>query len=432
MKVSGWGRFPSIDATAVWLRNPTHLANALKNLPECIVYAQGRSYGDAALSENLIVNTSNDRILQFDPVEGIVVVESAITLTDLVETFLPKGWFPGVTPGTRFISVGGAVACDIHGKNHHKVGCFCQGVLSLDLMLPNGEVVRCSREEKSDLFHATCGGMGLTGVILAVTLQLQRVRSGAIRETVIRCRNLEEILARFDMHGGSTYSVAWIDCLAGEDNLGRSVLMLGEHARDGSLQNERARAFSVPFDLPAFLLNRHSVSAFNHFYYHAQPDFVENRLTTIDAFFYPLDKVGHWNRIYGSRGFLQYQLVLPKEAGPEGLRAVLQRTRTSGAGSFLGVLKLFGPQNANLLSFPMEGYTLALDFKVRDDIFPILDELDRIVVHHGGRLYLAKDPRMPREVFRKGYPRWEEFVELRERYGMNRKFQSLQSRRLGI
>lgn len=432
MKVTGWGRFPSVDAKAAWLRNPAGLAARLKDLPESIVYAQGRCYGDSALSESIIFNTSNDRILQFDSVEGVAVVESGITIADLVEALLPKGWFPSVTPGTRFVSVGGAIACDVHGKNHHKEGCFSERVLSFDLMLPNGEIVSCGRDENGDLFHATCGGMGLTGIILKATLRFHPVKSAAVRESVVRCRNLEEILDRFDAYGDRTYSVAWIDCLATKQNLGRSILLLGEHAESGSLFSQRPRSLSVPFDFPAFALNRHSVAAFNHFYYLRQPTFVENRLTTIDEFFYPLDKVAHWNRVYGSRGFVQYQLVLPKEAGSEGLTAILSRTGACGSASFLAVLKLFGPQNKNLLSFPMEGYTLALDFKVTNDIFPVLDELDRIVLDHGGRLYLAKDSRMSREVFRKGYPRWEEFVQLRKRYGMNRKFQSLQSRRLEI
>ena len=432
MKVSGWGRYPSVEASVVWLRDPARFAEGLNGLSECIVYARGRSYGDAALSRNLIMNVSNDRFLSFDPAAGIAVVESGVTIAELVEALLPRGWFPGVTPGTRFISVGGAVACDVHGKNHHKVGCFSECVLSFDLMLPEGHVVRCSREENGDLFRATCGGMGLTGIILRAALQLQRVESAGIRETVMRCRNLAEVMEKFDEHDGKSYSVAWIDCLSSKDALGRSVLMLGEHAESGPGTYEHAGCFSVPFSFPGFVLNRYSASAFNHLYYHKQPVHVESRLTTVDAFFYPLDQVAHWNRVYGSRGFLQYQMVIPRAAGPSGLRRILEKSADCGAGSFLAVLKLFGPQNENVLSFPMEGYTLALDFKVRDDIFPVLKELDRIVLDHGGRLYLAKDARMPREVFRKGYPRWEEFAALREKYGMSGKFQSLQSKRLGI
>lgn len=432
MKASGWGRYPCIEATAVWLRDPARLAERLKDLSACIVHARGRSYGDAALSENLIMNLSNDRLLGFDSQSGTVAVESGITIADLVGALLPRGWFPGVTPGTRFISVGGAIACDVHGKNHHKVGCFSEFVLSFDLMLPDGDVVKCSRDENSDLFRATCGGMGLTGIILRAVLRLQRVGSARIRETVIRCRNLADVLEKFDAHDDKSYSVAWIDCLSSKDALGRSVLMLGEHSDSGAQSCHHAGCFSVPFNFPGFALNRYTASAFNHFYYENQPLCVKNRLTTIDAFFYPLDRVAHWNRVYGSRGFLQYQLVVPKEAGPAGLRAILEKAGNCGAGSFLGVLKLFGPENENLLSFPMEGYTLAMDFKVSGDIFSILNELDRVVLDHGGRIYLAKDARMPREVFRKGYPCWEKFVELRERYRMSGKFQSLQSKRLGI
>ena len=406
------------------------LAGCLELPGDCIVYASGRSYGDSALNERVIFSSRFDKILDFDPSQGIVTCESGVTLAEIIEAFLPRGWFPSVTPGTRFISVGGAIAGDVHGKNHHKIGCFSECVLSFDLMLPGGEVVPCSRERNSVLFHASCGGMGLTGIILAATFRLQRVKSAWARETVIRCGNLEEVLRRFEK--SRRHLFGGVDRLPGEGGQAGKIRPYARGARRlGRLTLPREKPFSLPFNSPGFLLNRHSVGLFNHFY-HNQPDLVEGRLTPLNAFFYPLDGIGHWNRMYGKRGFTQYQLVLPKDASRTGLEAVLGRIADAGLGSFLAVLKLFGAQNANWLSFPMEGYTLALDFKIENRLFPLLDELDRIVLDHGGRIYLSKDVRMRPETFRRGYPRWEEFAELRERRGMIGKFNSLQSKRLGV
>jgi len=311
-------------------------------------------------------------------------------------------------------------------------GCFSSCVDSFELMLPSGDIVLCSQKENNRLFRATCGGMGLTGVILTAVIRLQRVKSALIRETVKQCQNLEEIFHCFEKYKTLPYSVAWIDCLESGDKVGRSVLMAGEHADTGSLNIDLKQPVSVPFDFPGFCLNRYSVKLFNRLYYHSRPSSVENRLVPLDPFFYPLDSIGHWNRIYGRGGFTQYQLVLPKEASYDGLKLILDRIAKQGLGSFLAVLKLCGPSNDNDLSFPMEGYSLALDLKIERKLFPFLDELDRMVIDYGGRLYLTKDVRMNKTVFRKGYPSWETFAELRETMGMKEKFASLQSRRLEV
>lgn len=432
MKLSAWGRYPCIEAEGRFFWTRKDLLECLDGPGDCIVYAKGRSYGDSAINERVILTGRYDKILYFDAKEGVVTCESGVTLAEIIEVFLPRGWFLSVTPGTKFVSVGGAIASDVHGKNHHKAGCFSDCVISFDLMLPGGDTVRCSRQENQELFHATCGGMGLTGIILTATFHLQPVKSGFIRETVIRCANLEEVFSRLEENNHFAYSVAWFDCLAKGDGLGRSVLMLGEHADSGRLDIPLPKSFSLPFDLPSFSLNRYSISLFNALYYRAGPVFVEGRLVPMEPFFYPLDKIDHWNRMYGRRGFTQYQLVLPKEASFEGIRTILKKIAAAGLGSFLGVLKLFGPENRNCLSFPMEGYTLALDFKIQESLFSMLDRLDRIVLDYGGRLYLAKDVRMPSEVFKKSYPGWEQFAMIREKYGMRARFNSFQSRRLGV
>jgi len=432
MKLFGWGKYPVIQVEESYFESIEQLKSKLSIPGDYIVHGMGRSYGDSALNRRVIFSSKFNKILNFDPINGVVICESGMTISELIEVFLPRGWFLSVTPGTKFITVGGAIASDVHGKNHHKAGCFSEFVRSFDLMLSNGEIVHCTRENNSELFRATCGGMGLTGIILTVKLKLQQIQSSFIRETLISCKNLEEIFNLFEEHSLVTYSVAWIDCLAKGKNLGRSILMLGEHEDSGKLNHSFKQKWMVPFDLPHICLNRYSVSLFNHFYYNLTPKYIREHLVRIDNFFYPLDKIAHWNRLYGHRGFTQYQLVLSKESSFEGLKKILQMIGASGLGSFLAVLKLFGTQNDNYLSFPKKGYTLALDFKIHPKLFSFLRELDRVVLDHEGRLYLAKDVRMAREVFIKGYPKYEKFEELREMMEMKMKFNSLQSKRLGV
>jgi len=432
MKLSGWGRYPVVDSQAQSFASLAELRRRLAAPGDLIVHARGRSYGDSALNDRVLLSRRFNKILDFDPLTGRVTCESGVTLAGLLEAFLPRGWFLPVTPGTKFISVGGAIASDVHGKNHHQEGCFSECVEGLELLLPDGQVVQVSRTENRPLFLATCGGMGLTGVITTARLRLLTIQSAYIRETVQRCANLSEVFERFEANEEVPYSVAWIDCLASGEHLGRSILMLGRHAQAGPLQLPPPRPLTVPLELPSFVLKKHSVACFNYLYYHGKPDLVADRLTPLEDFFFPLDRIGHWNRMYGRRGFTQYQLVLPKAASFKGLTKILTRISAAGLGSFLGVLKLFGPENDNLLSFPLQGYTLAIDFKIDAQLFPFLEELDRVVLDHGGRLYLTKDVRMSAETFRRGYPRWEEFALLRERHGLKAKFNSRQSRRLGV
>jgi len=432
MELTGWGRYPRIEATLRYVDTIAQAAEIITAQEPTIAYGMGRSYGDSALYGKVVSFLRLDKFLDFNFERGILTCESGVTLDHIIDVFLPRGWFLSVTPGTKHITVGGAIASDVHGKNHHKLGCFSEFVLSFDLMLPTGDVVRCNRKDNIDLFQATCGGMGLTGFILAATIQLQPVLSAFIRETIIKCRNLRETFSFFEKYQSTTYSVAWIDCLSKGDSIGRSILMLGEHAESGGLKLSKRNAVSIPVDFPHLLLNRYSVSLFNQMYYHMYPFFAEDRLVSLDTFFYPLDQIHHWNRMYGRQGFTQYQLVLPKESSYSGLEAVHRKVAAAGLGSFLAVLKLLGPQNGNFLSFPLEGYTLALDFKIEPRLFPFLDELDRIVLDHGGRLYLAKDVRMKKEIFNRGYPKAQQFLEIRNTRGLKEKFTSLQSIRLGV
>ena len=392
----------------------------------------GRSYGDSALAPRVLESTHLDRYADFDAATGLLRCDAGVSLLDMLHTFVPRGWFLPVTPGTRHVTLGGAIASDVHGKNHHVDGSFSRHVSSVELLLGNGEVVSASRTERPDLFEATCGGMGLTGVLLGATLALKPIRSSEIVQTTLKLPNLQAVVEAFEAHAASTYSVAWIDCLATGAGLGRSILTLGEHAERGPLQTRAKAALPVPFDLPAALLNRATVGAFNALYHGRVRHTRQTRQLPFEPFFYPLDALAGWNRLYGRAGFVQYQFVLPRADGTRGLERIVRRIAASGRGSFLAVLKAFGPGNDHPISFPQAGYTLALDFKAEPAVFRLLDELDPLVLEHGGRLYLAKDARMSEATFKQSYPRWQEFEAVRARYHAVGRFASLQSKRLGL
>lgn len=432
MRVHGWGRYPTLDAT---LHHPLTISAALTTLAaegSLIGRGMGCSYGDSALHERLIDTRALHHLLDFDPQLGTLRCQAGATLDQLLRVLVPRGWFLPVTPGTRFVTLGGAVASDVHGKNHHQHGCFSEFVDELLLGLADGSRLSCSRSVHPELFHATCGGMGLTGLILEVSLRLAPIRSTAIEQTTFKAANLEEALQLFETQQHRTYSVAWIDCLARGADLGRSLLMVGEHAEDGDLQLPPARSLGVPLDMPGALLNRTSMQLFNTLYYQRARRPESSQRIHYQGFFYPLDGIRDWNRLYGKQGFLQYQFVIPKAAGLEGMRSILSRIAESRRGSFLAVLKVFGEQNRNPLSFPLAGYTLALDFKYDPGLFPLLDELDDRVLEQGGRIYLSKDARLNEARFKRSYPAWGQLQEIRARYGAQGKFVSRQAQRLGL
>lgn len=432
MKISGWGRYPVIDAEMVDLRSVVAAGAKTAASRKCIARGLGRSYGDSSLADRVITTLRANRIYSFDAGTGLLTCEAGLSLDDIVSVFLPRGWFLEITPGTRFVTVGGAIASDVHGKNHHVAGCFSESVLAFHLLLPGGEVVTCSREENRELFLATCGGMGLTGIILDAVIRLRKVDSALIEQQTFSAANLTEAFTLFEQHGDWPYSVAWIDCLARGGKKGRSILMVGEHAAAGSLDLPPKKKVTVPFSMPGMLLNRYTVSAFNELYHAMKTKKASREQVDLHSFFYPLDSLLEWNRIYGGTGFTQYQFVLPLESSREGLSAILDQIADSGQGSFLAVLKLFGRENENYLSFPREGYTLALDFKITRNLFPLLDRLDSLVLDFGGRLYLTKDARMKPAMLRAGYPSLARFEQVREKIGADAVFHSKQSMRLEL
>ncbi|MDE1147005.1 MAG: FAD-binding oxidoreductase [Azospirillaceae bacterium] len=437
--LSGWGNFPRLrDARVLRARGEAEMRAAIAQERSLIARGNGRSYGDPAMGSRATLSLlPSDRLMAFDADSGVLTCEAGVMLADILDVFVPRGWFVPVTPGTKFVTVGGAIASNVHGKNHHGAGSFGNHVESLTLALADGRVVRCSPQENADLFAATCGGMGLTGVIVSASFRLMRIETAYIRQETHHAANLETVMAMFEANQAWTYSVAWIDCLARGPDLGRSLLYLGEHARADELPAGNGQPLvlppkatrRVPIDFPAFALNRWSVRAFNALYYRRAQ--AGGSLIDYDSYFYPLDAILEWNRIYGRPGFLQFQCVLPKATAAAGLRLLLDRVARSGRASFLAVLKLLGKQDG-LLSFPMEGYTLALDFPADTGTLGLMLELDAITADHGGRPYLAKDSRCGATLVRQGYPHLGEFQSIRARVDPTGKFSSLQSERLGL
>lgn len=432
MKIGSWGRYQSIEAEVLLPQTQSECARMIENSASVIPRGAGRSYGDSALNTTVIQSTYRKHYIEFNEVTGTLTCEAGVSLQEILQLIVPKGWFLAVTPGSSFVTLGGAIASDVHGKNHHTYGTFSQCVQSFKLMLGTGEVVHVSHEHLPELFRATCGGIGLTGLILSATIQLIPIQSSQIVQTTTRASCLEEVCAQFEANDLSTYSVAWIDCLASGKQLGRSLLMMGEHAQDGVLELTKPRAMNIPLEMPQGVLNHYSIKIFNALYFYKAAAKKRVEALPFESFFYPLDAISNWNRLYGKAGFVQYQFVLPKAVGVQGLKQILNVIVKSGNGSFLAVLKVFGKANANYLSFPIEGYTLALDFKLSTKAIDLIKELDSMVIAMGGRIYLTKDALMSEVTFKKTYSQWQEFEQVRARYGAIGKFSSCQSKRLGL
>ena len=400
-KVTNWGNFPVVEKEIKSEDTLQKIKDFVQNNNEIIARGNGRCYGDASLSEHIFSTKRLNKLISFDRLNGIIECESGVLLSEILEVIVQQGYFLYVTPGTKFISVGGAIASDVHGKNHHAEGCFSEYVISFSLLNENGEVLICSRTENTDKFWATIGGMGLTGIILSAKFKLKNIETAYIRQESIKAENLDEIFKLFDESEDWTYNVAWIDCLQKGKNIGRSILMRGEHAFKHQLPNKlqekplrlkKKLNLTVPFYFPNFVLNNLTVRIFNFLYFNKQTKKEVKSNVDYETFFYPLDIANDWNKIYGKGGFIQYQFVIPKEKGKEGMKEILETIAKSGNGSFLAVLKLFGKNNTEAYnSFPIEGYTLALDFKVNAKLKNLIKKLDEVVEAYGGRIYLTKD-----------------------------------------
>ncbi len=416
-----WGRYPQVKHTEVlpvyWRSEVPELA---QNGQPVLPHAYGRSYGDSCLNENgVALDVSHlDRFISFDVESGLLCCEAGVSLAEILAVMVPRGWFLPVTPGTKFVSVGGAIANDIHGKNHHAGGTFGCHVECFKLLRSDGQRLTCSREQNPELFAATIGGLGLTGLILWAEFKLKRIANPYIDADSIQFTSLDEF---FELSAQADkdfeYTVSWVDLLVSEKALCRGVFMGGNHNQDPALARKQLKKplpLAVPFNLPQFVLNPLTIKAFNELYYHKQLIKRRHLIESYEPFFYPLDGIHEWYRMYGKRGFLQYQFVVPFEGAREAMSDILGRIRRSGTGSsFLTVLKEFGAiPSPGMLSFPRPGLTLALDFAFAGEkTLRLLEELDGVVRHYNGAVYPAKDARMSAASFQQFYPRWQEFAQ---------------------
>lgn len=415
--VASWGRLSADPHHVVGLNDPSRVKGLVCEGPHPgVAHGMGRSYGDVCLNPEgtLWVTTGLDHFIAFDDSTGRLVCEAGVSLRDIQRLVIPRGWILPVTPGTQLVSVGGAIASDVHGKNHHVLGSFGDHVQRLTLIRTDGEVIQCGPKERQDWFAATVGGMGLTGVITQAEIQLRRVAGPWLETETVPYANLDEFFRLADdSEAGWEHTVAWIDCIAGG---GRGLFMRGNptHAQDRA--EPHGRKLTMPIVPPVSLVNRVTLRPFNMVYYHLKKWRGGRAITHYEPFFYPLDNLLEWNRMYGPKGFFQYQSVVPREVGHDAVQAMLKEIARSGEGSFLAVLKTFGNrQPVGMLSFPQPGVTLALDFpNYGDRTHKLFERLDAIVREAKGRLYPAKDARMPRELFEAGYPRLSEFMAYRD------------------
>jgi decaprenylphospho-beta-D-ribofuranose 2-oxidase len=442
--LTGWGRTAPSAATIVPLDDADSVSTVVKRADDRGVVARGlgRSYGDAGQNAGGVVvdGVVASGLSELDLENGVVTAQAGTSIHELITWLVPMGWFVPVTPGTRYVTVGGAIAADIHGKNHHRSGSWCCHVDSFRLMVGDGSVLDVRRERDHEIFWATAGGMGLTGVILDATIRLKPVETSWLSVDTNRAGDLDGVMALMSTGDSDyDYSVAWIDLVARGSQMGRSILQRGGFATHAELSGralKHPRSFNdkeliTAPPLPNGLLNHRTVRLFNEFWFRKAPQRRKGELQTIGQFFHPLDMVRDWNRIYGPRGFLQWQFVVPYDRA-DVMELCVERLSRIGTASFLAVLKLFGEGDPAPLSFPRKGWTLALDLPVTPDLAPLLDELDEVIVEAGGRLYLAKDSRLRPEMMPAMYPRLDEWREIRERLDPNGHFRSDLGRRLGL
>jgi FAD/FMN-containing dehydrogenase len=431
--LAGWGRAPVVPGHEVRSEDLARIADGRP-----LSRGLGRSYGDSSLpaarDREVVSTVLADRILSFDEETGLLRAEAGLSLDDIYRLFLPRGWFVPVTPGTKFVTLGGMVAADVHGKNHHKEGCFGAHIGEIKLRVADGRVVTCSPSAERDLFRATVGGMGLTGHILEVLFRMVRVPSPWIWQESERVPNIEAFIAGLKAASADwPMTAGWIDCLSRGPNMGRGILFKSRWATVAEAPPRPPRPrrrFTIPFEFPGFVLGRPSVRAFNTMFYWKHLPRVRRRIVHPESTFYPLDMLWHWNRMYGRRGLTQHQCVLPEEAGAGAVRRFLEVLVARGGASFLCVIKDCGPEGVGLLSFPRPGTSIALDIAVRPGTPALIDALNERVIKEGGRIYLAKDAFTRAEHYRAMEPRLEEFQRVRQIWDPNGRLRSAQSVRL--
>ncbi len=432
MLISGWGNFPKLESNQRFVHTVKELSSILHNDNfNGIIRASARSYGDSSLAQNTINLSKMNKIISFNHMNGIIRCQSGATIDDIISHTLEFGWFFPVIPGTKFVSIGGAISSDVHGKNHHVHGCISNFVESIKILLPSNEIINCSKKENYQLFHAICGGMGLIGIIIEVDIQLIKIPSSYIQEKSLFFDNIDELLINFRNYNDYLYSVAWLDFFSLKREKINNILYLGKY-EDGTGFDKISRAkINIPSWNYVNFVNSLNIRIFNKL----KIKLSKERNTVrkhIDKYFFPLDAINNWNNLYGRKGFLQYQFVIPIENGISGLKEIMKLIEISSVKPYLSVLKLFGNKNKNLLSFPIKGWTLALDFKNDKSTLSLVRSLDQVVQNYGGKIYLTKDSLMTEDMFKSTYDNWRIFTDIRKEIGADKIFNSAQSKRLGI
>ena len=427
-KIKSWAKYYFGDYQLYQPRTIDEVKLLLSKNTKLISSGGFRSYGDSAINEIIINSKYFNKIISFDEETGILKAESGITINEMIKFLLPKGWFLKVTPGTKFATLGGCIASDVHGKEHHKEGCFSENLINLSLLVNKDEVIEIDSLNHADLFQATCGGMGLTGFIIEAAVQCKKIKSSNIIYSKIINNNIDEVFSCFEKYMSSNYSVAWLDTKKKKNNY-KSIFTYGGFCDKSKLKLENCSRLTIPFNIK--VINNLSIKIFNNFYFFWNLFNKKKGRTNYESFFYPLDKLKSWYKLYGKDGFYQYQFIIPKEKAKEGILEVLNYLNNANCPSSLAVLKLHGNKNSNYISFPISGYSLAMDFPYSKKIDLILNELDKIVLKFSGRVYLSKDTRLSSYYFSKFYKQFEEVIKVRKKYNIFN-FGSNQSKRIGI
>ncbi len=440
--LSGWGNYPVISCNYAVPASEDDLSRLIESGP-LIARGAGRSYGDSAVSKNMTASMAKfNHFLGFDAENGIITVEAGVILKDIISSFLPKGWFVPVTPGTKFVTIGGMIAADVHGKNHHSAKTFGSYIEWIDVMTSDGKIIRCSKADNIVLFNATIGGMGLTGIILRAAFRLIKIESAWLKQEIIATRNFEETYNLLLSIKDATYIVAWIDSLAKKNNLGRALIYSAEHAKASELPDPynkqpflipNKKIVNIPYQSPINFINNFTCKILNQLTYLHGTTKQKTLFIDYNSYFYPLDNILNWNNLYGKNGFTQFQCLIPIMYAKEGILKLLKTVAKSQVGCFLSVLKLLSNQDS-FFSFPDEGFTITFDLPLvsNNKTADLINNLHAIVLDHGGRFYLAKDAYLDPKKFYSSDKRAEEFYKLRKKHNMDLFFRSEQSDRLSL
>lgn len=426
--IKSWAKEYHGDYVLYLPKNIDEIKSIISNTKEIIPSGGNRSYGDSAISNNIINSKNFNKIISFDENNGVLKAGSGITINEILNYLVPKGWFLNVTPGTKFATLGGCVASDVHGKEHHKFGCFSENLISFKIILNENDILEVNQNNYPDLYKATCGGMGLTGFIIEVELKCKKIKSSIIDYNKKLNYSLNEVFSCFEKYNSSNYSVAWLNTSINSKDY-KSIFIYGNFSNSGDFEIKKKKNVRLPFKMK--LINNFTIKLFNFFYFFWNSLNKKFGRTDFDSFFYPLDKIKDWYKLYGKNGFIQYQFVIPKEKAKFGIKQVLDFLNSKGCISSLAVLKLHGKNNENYLSFPTEGYSLAMDFPINDKIMFLLNHVDEIVDKFDGKVYLTKDSRLSKKYFEKFYPKQVEIRKVKKKYKVSN-FLSNQSSRIGM